>query len=207
MLSGMLRVLIVGLVLLVAVMLARPRPGAAVESATVFPEGLPVPQIALTDQAGREFTLEDFRGRFTWLFFGFTNCPDICPLTLQVLADARAQVVARNAALDPQVVFVSVDPSRDSPERIAAYLRSFDPDFRGVTAPDAALAPLLAKLGVTVEQHAHGADSYNVVHNPHVYLIGPDATWIAVSSTPHVAATLASDYVKIRRRYRAPKKS
>jgi protein SCO1/2 len=204
MLSGMLRVLIVGLVLLVAVMLALPRPGEPVEVATVFPEGMALPDFRLADARGAEFTVDDFRGRFTWVFFGFTNCPDVCPLTLQVLAEARAAVLARNAAFDPAVVFVSVDPNRDSAERIAAYVKSFDPDFRGVTGPDAALAPLLTKLGVTVEKHAHGGESYNVVHNPHVYLIGPDATWIAVSGTPHVAATIASDYVKIRRRYRPP---
>ncbi len=203
MLSGILRVLIVGLLLLVAAMLWLPRPGAPVETATVFPEGLPVPDFALTDTAGARFGLEDFRGRYTWVFFGFTNCPDVCPITLKILADARADVVARNPALDPEVVFVSVDPQRDSPERIRAYLNGFDPEFRGVTGADAALEPLLTKLGVAVEKHAHGGDSYNVVHNPHVYLIGPDATWIAVSGTPHVAATLASDYIKIRRRYRS----
>jgi len=203
MLSGILRVLIVGLLLLVVAMLWLPRPSAPVEAATVFPEGLPVPDFALTDERGTPFTLEDLRGRYTWLFFGFTNCPDVCPLTLKILADARADVVARNAALDPAVVFVSVDPQRDTPERIGAYLDGFDSEFRGITGADAALEPLLTKLGVTVEKHAHGGENYNVVHNPHVYLIGPDATWIAVSSTPHVAATLATDYIKIRRRYRS----
>lgn len=199
MLSGMLRVLIVGLVLLVAIMVAlRPRVGP-VENATVFPEPLPVPEFALTDQTGAAFTPEDLRGRYTWMFFGFTNCPDVCPITLNLLAQARAALQERNPAVVPEVVFVSVDPARDSAERIAAYVSSFDPAFRGVRGSDAELGPLLAKLGVAVQKHAHGGDNYNVVHNPHVYLIGPDGSWIAVSSPPHTPETLASDYVKIRR--------
>jgi protein SCO1/2 len=201
MLSGMLRILVVGLVLLVAIFVALPRRSEPVEAATVFPEALPVPEFALAGPGGT-FTRDDLRGRFTWMFFGFTHCPDICPITLKVLADARAELVARNAALVPEVVFVSVDPGRDSPERIAAYLASFDPAFRGVTGSEAALAPLLGALGVAAEKHTHGGESYSVIHNPHVYLIGPDAAWIAVSGTPHVATTLASDYLKIRRLYR-----
>ena len=65
----------------------------------------------------------------------------------------------------PRVLFVSVDPNRDTPERIAAYLNGFDPEFAGVTASDAELAPLLTALGVAVEKHEHGGANYNVVHN------------------------------------------
>ena len=103
----------------------------------------------------------------------------------------------------PQVVFVSVDPSRDTPEKIAAYLQNFDGAFVGLTAADARLAPLLKTLGVTVQKHQHGGENYTVVHNSTVYVIGPDAELIAVSSGPHEAATIAADYLKIRQRYQA----
>ena len=201
----MLRILVVGLVLLVAVMLSLPRPGkiAPTEVATVLPDTLPLPQFDLVDHTGRRFDLDDLRGRFSLLFFGFTNCPDICPLTLQLLANARTEMAERNPKLTPGVVFVSVDPSRDSPERIASYLRKFDPQFIGVTGSDQALSPLLKALGVTVEKHEHGGEHYNVVHNSTVYVIGPQAEWIALSSAPHDATTIAADYAKIQRRYEA----
>jgi protein SCO1 len=205
MLSGMLRVLVVGLVLLVAVMWMLPRNLSNVQTAvaTVLPEPQALPEFELTDQHGAAFRNDDLEDKFTLLFFGFTNCPDVCPLTLKTLADARAEMLKRGAEHAPQVVFVSVDPDRDSAERIARYLGNFDAAFRGATGPDHALAPLLAKLGVAVEKHVHGGESYNVVHNSTVYLIGPDAKWLAVSSAPHDAATLAEDYAKIRRRYAA----
>ncbi len=200
----MLRVLIVALVVLVAAMFLLPRPGSApLVSATLFPEPLALPPVQLVDAAGRPADLETFRGKFSLLFFGFTNCPDVCPLTLKVLADARAQLAGRFPNAVPQVVFVSVDPSRDTPEKIAAYLRNFDGAFVGLTAADARLAPLLKALGVTVQKHQHGGENYTVVHNSTVYVIGPNAELIATSSGPHEAATIAADFLKIRQRYQA----
>lgn len=205
MLSGMLRVLVIGLVLLVAAMVWLPRPGRVEPTAvaTVLPQAVPLPQIELIDNHGDRFNLDRLRGRFTLLFFGFTNCPDVCPLTLKVLADTRAEILRRTPAIDPIVLFVSVDPNRDTPQRIASYLQSFDATFIGATGSEEALAPLLETLGVTVEKHAHAAGSYNVVHNSTVYIIGPRAEWIALSSAPHDPATIAADYLKIRRGYAA----
>ena len=209
MLSGMLRVLVIGLVLLVATMMWLPRPGRVAQTAvaTVLPQTLQLPQLELIDHTGASFGLDRLRDRFTLLFFGFTNCPDICPLTLQVLADTRAEILRRAPATDPAVVFVSVDPGRDTPQRIASYLQSFDAAFVGVSGSEESLAPLLTTLGVTVEKHAHGAQSYNVVHNSTIYVIGPRAEWIALSSAPHDAATIAADYLKIRRGYAATHRS
>jgi protein SCO1 len=197
-----LRVLIVGLVVLVATMFLLPRPSSAPPTtATLLPEPLALPAVELVDAAGKPAGLETFRGRYSLLFFGFTNCPDVCPLTLKVLADVRMELAARSANVVPQVVFVSVDPGRDTPDKIAAYLQNFDAAFVGVTAPDAKLAPLLKTLGVSVEKHRHGGADYNVVHNSTVYMIGPGADLIAISSGPHVPATIAADYLKVRQRY------
>jgi protein SCO1/2 len=205
MLSGMLRVLIIGLVLLVAIIWMLPRNLANVQTAvaTVLPEPQALPEFALTDHNGAAFGNADLEGKFTLLFFGFTNCPDICPLTLKTLADARAEMLKRGADHAPQIVFVSVDPERDSAERIARYLGNFEAELRGATGPEHALAPLVAKLGVTVEKHVHAGESYNVVHNSTIYVVGPDAKWLAISSAPHDPVTLADDYAKIRRRYAA----
>jgi protein SCO1 len=204
----MLRVLIVALVVLVAAMFLLPRPSSIPpETATLLQETLALPAVELVDANGEPAGLETFRGRYSLLFFGFTNCPDVCPLTLKVLAEARTELAARSPNAVPQVVFVSVDPARDTPDKIAAYLRNFDDAFVGVTAGDEKLAPLLKALGVTVEKHRHGGADYNVVHNSTVYMIGPGADLIAVSSGPHVPATIAADYLKVRQRYQIAKRA
>src|SRR5262245_46507461 len=203
----MLRILIVVLVLLVAAMFVFPRSqrGAAPQNATELPQQTALADVRFIDKSGREARLSDFKGDFTLLFFGFTNCPDVCPLTLSLLAQVRADVAARAPRFTPRVLFVSVDPGRDTPEKIAAYLKGFDPEFVGVTAPDAELEPLLVQLGVAVEkQHDHGGGgNYNVVHNSAIYVLDPSAQWIAVSTGPHDPKVVASDYLRLRQRHAA----
>jgi protein SCO1/2 len=199
----MLRILVVGLVVLVAAMFMVPRAPGPMSAATVLTESRALPAVDLIDAHGSRLGLDAFRGRFTLLYFGFTQCPDVCPLTLKALADARAQLAARAPQAVPQVVFVSVDPGRDTPAAIADYLGHFDASFVGATGSDAQLAPLVAALGVTVEKHHHGDDHYTVTHNDTIYVIGPDAELVAIASGPHDPATLASDYIRVRQRYRA----
>ena len=199
----MLRVLVVGLVVLVAAMFMMPRPTSPPSAATILPEPQELTAVELVDAHGSRLDLDAFRGHFSLLYFGFTQCPDVCPLTLKALADARAKVSERAPQAVPQVVFVSVDPERDTPAAIAQYLGHFDASFVGATGSDARLAPLVAALGVTVEKHHHGEDHYSVTHNDTVYVIGPNAELVAIASGPHDPATLASDYIKIRQRYRA----
>ena len=199
----MLRVLVVGLVVLVAAMFMMPRPTSPPSAATILPEPRELPAVELVDAHGSRLDLDAFRGHFSLLYFGFTQCPDVCPLTLKALADARAKVSDRAPQAVPQVVFVSVDPERDTPAAIAQYLGHFDASFVGATGSDARLAPLVAALGVTVEKHHHEGEHYNVTHNDTVYVIGPNAELVAIASGPHDPATLASDYIKIRQRYQA----
>lgn len=192
--------LAVGLAMLFALTVRNTMPDP--EVATVLSPPLPIPDAVLVDQAGREFTTSDLEGRFSLMFFGFTQCPDICPLTLQVLARAREEVRTQAPELVPDVVFVSVDPYRDTPERIGDYVSNFDPGFIGVTGSDEALAPLLGALGVTVHKNERDGEWYNVVHNGTVYVIGPDADLVALfSGSSHDAAAIATDFVRIRTRY------
>ena len=208
----MLRVIVVALVLLVAAMVLLPRPSqlarnVTTEVATVLPEYRPLPDFELVDHLGEPFRNDALSGNFSMLFFGFTNCPDVCPLTLQVLANVRAEINTREPETAPDVVFVSVDPNRDTADRIDSYLSNFDAEFRGATGSDDALAPVLKMLGVTVHKQELPGESYNVAHNSTIYFISPRAELIAISSAPHDAATLASDYAKIRRRYGAARRT
>ncbi len=199
----MLRILVVALVLLVAAITWRPESRRGAEpttDATVLPEARALPAVAFVDQTGEPFALESLNGEFAVLFFGFTHCPDVCPLTLKLLADARAELEKRAPAAVPKIVFVSVDSARDTPRRIADYLRNFDPEFIGVTAADEQLQPLLRTLGVAVEKHDHGGANYNVVHSSAIYVLDENADWIAVSTGPHDPEVIASDFLRIRQR-------
>jgi protein SCO1/2 len=196
----MLRVLVIALVMLVAVMMLLPRDRdltPTLVAATVLDTPRVLPAVALIDQNGERFAIDDLAGQPIFVFFGFTHCPDICPLTLAVLREALQTL--REEASAPAVLFVSVDPGRDTPERIKAYLAGFDAGFFGATADDAALAPLYAALGVSVHQEREGDAVVNVVHNGTVYLLDSASRWTAIfGGSAHRAEDIVTDYRALR---------
>jgi protein SCO1 len=107
--------------------------------------GAPAPDFALTAHDGRTVRLSDFRDRVTVIFFGFTHCPDVCPGTMASLARAREQLGA--AGDDLQVLFITVDPARDTPDRLRQYLGNFDPDFLGLTGEEAVIQEVADSYG------------------------------------------------------------
>ena len=199
----MLRILVPALVLLVAAILLLPRhvQMQPPEAATVLPEDLALPDVELVDTAGRSFSLAELDD-YGLLFFGYTNCPDICPLTMQTLASAEKNLRDQAPNLVPRVMFVSIDPHRDTLEKIASYVRVFDPSFSGFTADEETIAPLLAALGVTVHKTETDGGAYNVVHNGTVFVIAPGSKLIALfGGSSHEASTIASDFLRIRRQH------
>lgn len=201
MIGAMLRVLIIGLVLLVGIMLAttnlrQPLPSPA--QASYFETPLALPTFNLSDADDQAFSREDLLGQFSLLFFGFTNCPDICPVTLATLAQAYAELESASNEL-PEIVFVSVDPSRDTPDRISTYLQSFDTRFTGMTGTRGDLDPLLRALGVTVMIHElPDQSSYSVTHNGTIYMIGPDAELVATINGSVTASEITIDFRRVR---------
>ena len=202
--GAMLRVLVVGLVLLVGALFLMPGgprslPPPAV--ATLLSDPRPLPHVGLTDKRGGAFQSSDLTGQFSLLFFGFTHCPDICPLTLNLLANVHRDWATPHIEA-PEVVFVSVDPERDDPQRITQYLDNFDSSFQGITGPRDAMGPWLEALGVTVHiQRQPDGQPYTVTHNSTIYVVGPGAELLAVFSAPHDAAIIAADFLKIRQHY------
>lgn len=202
MIGPLLRILVVGLVLLVAAMFLLPRPTVPPpELATELPDPLPVPMLELVNDAGGAFRTADLEQKFTLVFFGFTHCPDICPLSLQVLATAVDRLEENQPNLVPDVMLVSVDPDRDDPDRLRDYLDNFDPAFRGVTGRESALDPLIRTFGISVMRQELPGGSYNMTHNPQVFVIGPGAELIAIMSKAEDAEVLARDFLRIRQRY------
>lgn len=166
---------------------------AVPRAATVLPAPAPLPEFRLVDDDGREVGPEVFRGRWNLVFFGFTNCPDICPLTLQTLARARQQLAAAGEEPVPRVVLVSVDPERDTPERLAAYVDSFGEGNVGLTGDLTEIRRLTDALGVWFEKSGNTAGAYGVDHSAVVIVIGPDARYRAVFSAPHEVDNFVHD--------------
>jgi protein SCO1/2 len=149
-------------------------------------------EVRLTDDQGRAFTLDAFRDHFSLVFPGFTYCPDVCPTTLAVLAKVRQNLDAKGLPL--QVVFLSVDPGRDTPARLHQYVQHFDPGFIGVTAPEAQLRAFAARLAIAyalVEGDA--PESYSIDHSATIALIDEQARLVGYLTPPYDAATITQD--------------
>lgn len=171
---------------------------SALERATLFAEPRPLPAFSLVDPSGRDFGPERLKGRWNFLYFGFVNCPDVCPTTLATLAAARAALADLPEGERPGAVFVSVDPGRDTPEAVGRYVKYFDPSFLGATGTRESIDALAAALGVAVIIGPPAADgSYTVDHSAAVFLVDPEARAAALFGAPHESATIARDYRRI----------
>jgi len=185
--------------ILAAVVTTRDRGAApALEQATRFDAPRPLPEFSLVDASGAPFGPARLHGRWTFLFFGFLNCPDVCPTTLATLAAARRSLAGLPADEVPAVAFVSVDPGRDTPELLGRYVAAFDPTFIGATGTREAIDRLAAALGIAVIIGAPAADgSYSVDHSAGVYLVDPESRIVALFGAPHDAEAIARDYRRI----------
>jgi protein SCO1/2 len=169
----------------------------ALSALLLLPEPRPIAAFELVDGAGRPFSPERLQGRWSLVFFGFTHCPDVCPSALYDLDLASRQLAEAGDGTGPghQVVFVSVDPERDTPERIAQYVAYFNPGFIGVTGAHDQLEALTAQLGIgyRVEEHAAGSERYDVLHSASVVLIDPRGRLRGAFPPPLDAPAIARD--------------
>ena len=168
-----------------------------VATATVLSPPRPLPPLALVDQDNQPFDADRLRGRWSFVFFGFTSCPDACPTTMTALAQTRKLLADLPEQARPQVVMISVDPERDTPERLAAYVKAFDPGFLGATGTKPAIDELAQRMGVLVATRPLDGDNYTVDHSTSVFLVDPDGALRALFSTPHTPKLIAADYRRI----------
>ena len=127
---------------------------------------------SLTDHLGQSFTRDDLKDRWTLIFFGFTHCPDICPTTMAELAELKSQL-ADTEASDARVVMLSVDPARDTPDRLAQYVPYFHPDFIGVTGEFADILSLAQRLNAPFRKVSEPDGGYQMEHSANVMLMNP----------------------------------
>lgn len=126
----------------------------------------------LTDQTGSAFRLSDLKGRWILLAYGYTHCPDVCPMTLSILRDVKKQIGVGADRLG--VVFVTVDPERDTADIMGKYVAHFDATFKGLTGTPAEIAAAAQPYNVKYEKKASTpAVGYVMNHTAYVYLIDP----------------------------------
>jgi len=167
---------------------------------TVFPDPKPLTAFALTDHKNRVFDLASLKGKWSFLFFGFTHCPDVCPTTLAVLARARDNIAKNTVgAVDIQFVFISVDPNRDTASKLRQYVDYFDSNFLGVTGDNAQIGNLAGQLGAAYQVAiTPGVENYPVYHSAAVFLLDPGARYHAVFTPPHDAEAISKRFKVVR---------
>jgi protein SCO1 len=173
------------------------RNARTIRTATVLPEPRALPEFELRDHNGAPFTRASLEGRTSVVFFGFTHCPDICPATLQQLAMARDRLAATAGHSDnnvPEIVLISVDPARDTPETLGRYVEYFGEGITGATASPEDLLVLTSALGIFFEPVPTGdGTNYTVNHSTAVLVIDPQARLQAIFSAPHSIEAFVQD--------------
>ena len=160
---------------------------------------------SLVDQYGMRRTDMDFRGNYMLIFFGYTYCPDVCPTALAVEAEALGKIGARASRIVP--IFITVDPKRDTPDKLKSYLTAFDPqppsprlNFVGLTGSDAEIAKTAGAYRVYYQAHLDGRTEsgadYSVDHSSDVYLMSPEGKFVAYYSLGITPDEMAADLMR-----------
>jgi protein SCO1/2 len=157
------------------------------------PEAAFTPSFSLADSEGAQRTSEEFRGKFLLVFFGFTNCPDVCPTTLSEVAQVMDDLGQDAAQVQP--IFISIDPERDQRLGLREYTEAFHPAILGLagTDTDTQAAAASFKIYFSREADAAVADGYTMSHSPGLFLIGPDGEWVRQFAYGTPAAEILSD--------------
>ena len=165
-----------------------------------LPSPLPAPEFTLVSHEGSRVSSGDFPGKVLAVFFGYTSCPDVCPLTLTHLTRAFRDMGETGERI--QVLLISVDPTRDTPERLAAYLRNFHPSFLGLTGSEEEIRVVADGFGVYFSQPDTTGEegSYTVDHTARTFLIdryGRIPLTFPVTATPEEMARDMTTLIEI----------
>ena len=152
----------------------------------------------LTDNTGKRVTDQDFSGKYTLVFFGFTSCPDICPAGLQLMAGALEKLGTKAQRITP--IFISVDPQRDTPEKLAAYVKNFDPRLGGLTGTPEEIAAVAKAYKVYYAKvpSKERPDDYTMDHTSIIYVMDPKGEFVTHFTPSTSVDDVAAKLDKIR---------
>ena len=164
-----------------------------------FPERRPLAEFILVDDAKQVFALKSLQARWSFLFFGFMYCPDICPTTLYDLSKVKEALLQYGLSdNEVQFVFISVDPARDKAAKLQRYVEYFDPSFLATTGSVGQLTNLTRQLGAPFRAEPETAENvYEVTHSSAIYLVDPKGHYAGVISPPFVTADVVSQFVSL----------
>ena len=162
------------------------------EYSTVLTKPIKLDEFMLTADDDSVFSNQSLKDKWSLLFFGYTHCPDVCPLTLHQLAQANKEL-ADKLDSTPDIIMISVDPDRDTSEILEKYVRSFGENVSGVTGKNEELDKLTSQLGIFYNANKHEGENYSVNHSAAVILINKNAEFHAVFSAPHSIEHFVSD--------------
>lgn len=169
--------------------------------AILWPEPMPIAPFGLLDQHGRPFGPERLQGQWSFVFFGYLQCPDVCPMAMQILRDYRRALAAAQPGLPHQVVFVSVDPEYDRPEQIRAYLDFFDPAFVGLSGTAEALAELAGPLAVKYYLHFDEHGRRAIDHTSSIMIVDPQGRVLGAFPPPQRPERMLELFTALRRHF------
>jgi protein SCO1/2 len=151
----------------------------------------------LEDGNGKPVTDRDFRGKFMLVYFGYTFCPDVCPTTLNAVADAMDKLGPAAARIQP--VFITVDPKRDTPQIVKQYAAAFGPNITGLTGTAEEIATAAKEYRVYYAEHrtGPGPDDYSMDHSSVLYLMGPDGAFVAPVRADQSGDEIAANLKKL----------
>lgn len=155
-----------------------------------------VPAVSLVTGDNKPAPAGLLKGQWTWLYFGFANCPDVCPLALEYAAKEYAQLERKERV---KVVFVSVDPARDRSPKLEQFVDFYDPAFVGVTGEPAAIDQLAKAVGATyvLEKPETPGGNYNVSHTNLVFVLDPTGKWVASYVPGATPGAMAADFDRL----------
>lgn len=160
--------------------------------------GIPLKPIQLQDMHGQTFDLNRLRGQWSIIFFGYTSCPDICPTTMLMLKQLMTEL---RDQYPTQVILISVDPDRDSREKLAKYIKFYSSSFLAVRGKVDNLQVLLNQFGAYYEIEDKAGNDYHVSHTASLFIIHPDGKLVAALRAPHDINSISQSYRKLRGYY------
>jgi len=179
----------------------------SVDIPELLSEPRPLTTVTLTTHKNSPLNLKSLSGKWSFLFFGYTNCPDVCPTTLSELNSTHQQLsadptITKSGVLnDTQFIFISVDPERDTPKYLADYITYFNDSFIAATGTKEQLTNITTQFGIKHSRGDETLDGYLVNHSSAVMLVNPQNQYYARFKAPHYSEVVKKQYVAIRKYY------